>query len=117
MDIKKDMAEFGINAVGMLAGLSGSFVASVLDDKEFSFKNALFNVIIAVPLSAYGTMAVSEWMNWGDKPHYHGMIGLGLGICGKYVGKGILKIGKKFEKNPTQFIQNKGGVNDGSDNN
>lgn len=116
MDIKKELADLGINLVGMLAGISGSFVSSVLDEKEFSFRTAIFNVIIAVPLSAYGTMAVSEYLKWADKPQYLGLVGLALGICGKYVGRGILKLGRRFEKNPTSFIQNKGDINDDTTN-
>lgn len=115
MDIKKELADLGVNAVGMVAGLMGSFVTSVLDENEFSFKKSLFNVIIAVPLSAYGTTAVAHWMGWLDKPQYLGVVGLGLGICGKYIGRGILKLGKRFEKNPTSFVKNKGGYDDDTD--
>ena len=116
MDIKKELADFGINAVGMIGGISGSFVKSVLDETEFSFRRALLNVIIAVPLSAYGTMAVAFYFNIGNRPEYLGVIGLSLGMCGSYIGKGIMKLGKRFEKNPENYIsvkkQNKGGGSD-----
>lgn len=112
MDIKKELAELGVNVVGMVAGVAGSFVTSVLDEKLFSFRNALFNVIIAVPLSAYGTTAIAYYFNWLDKPQFLGVIGLGLGLCGRYIGRGILNLGKKFEKNPVKFIKTKGGADD-----
>ena len=38
MDIKKELADFGINAVGMVGGIAGSFVKSVLDETEFSYR-------------------------------------------------------------------------------
>lgn len=116
MDIKKELADFGINAVGMVGGIAGSFVKSVLDETEFSFRRAILNVIIAVPLSAYGTMAVALYFNISNRPEYLGVIGLALGLCGSYIGKGIMKLGKRFEKNPENYIsvkkQNKGGGSD-----
>lgn len=117
MDIKKELADFGINAVGMVGGIAGSFVKSVLDESEFSFRRSIFNVIIAVPLSAYGTMAAANYFGLEGKPEYLGVIGLALGMCGSFIGKGIMKLGKRFEKNPENYMPIKNNKNEKDDTN
>lgn len=104
MSIKQHLAEFGINAVGLVAGILGGFIAVVLNDNEISFRSAIAQILSAMGFSAYGTEIVVNWLSWEEKVSTIGLIGLCLGLSGILVAKGVLKIAESFSKNPVRFI-------------
>lgn len=107
MDIKSKLAEWGISAIALVAGLIGGFIAITMSEKETSFRNAVSQIITAAAFSGYGTEWVSKWFRLDFTPSIYGIIGLCLGICGMYVARGIIKIGKRFEANPTNILNKK----------
>lgn len=114
-DIKDLLHEWGLNAYAALAGLIGGFIAITMDEKQVSFRSALTQVASALAFSGYGTEWLAKWWNLENNPSTCGLLGLCLGICGLYLSRGVLKVGKKFSKNPINFIK-KGGDNDVADN-
>ena len=112
MDIKKLLADWGFNAVALVAGTIGSVVKLTLDDKEISFRSAIAQVSASMAFSGYGTEWLAKWFHLEANPSACGFLGLCLGICGLYVAKGVTKWGKKFEKDPESFIKTKGGLKD-----
>lgn len=107
MDIKDNLSEWGVNAIALIAGLMGGLVAIAMSEKVISFRSALSQVITAATFSGYGTEMLAKWWGLDSNPSVCGLIGLCLGICGMYVARGVIRIGKRFEKNPTNFLKNK----------
>lgn len=104
MSVKQYLAEWGINAVGLVAGLLGGVIAVVMNDKEIHFKSAVFKILSAVGFSAYGTEIVVGWLDWQEKVSTIGLIGLCMGISGFLFAKGVIKIMQYFSENPLSLI-------------
>lgn len=113
MSVKQTLAEWGINAVGLVAGLLGGVIAVVMNDKEIHFKSAIAQILSAVGFSAYGTEIVVGWLGWSEKVSTIGLLGMCLGLSGILFAKGVLKIASNFSDNPFSFInKNKGNDTD-----
>ncbi|MFT4062199.1 MAG: hypothetical protein QM642_07570 [Edaphocola sp.] len=107
--MKKGFSEWGVNAIAMLSGIVGSLISISVDEKEKSFRSAAAQLLCGAGFSGFGAEFLANWLKIADRPNVLGIIGLVLGIAGMYVAKGIIKMGKRFESNPTKFIKNKGG--------
>ncbi len=107
-DIKDLLSEFGINAVGALWGVSGAFVAVIINDKHQSFWKALGVIVAGFLIGAGGTNLLGHWFGI-ESTFVHGGLGFILGINGVRIINAIVKLGKKFEENPAGFINKKGG--------
>lgn len=107
MAFKELLAEWGLNPISIFAGAIGGLIAIVMNEKEFSFKQAIAKMLCALACSGWGTDWVISWLNWEEKISYIGMTGLFLGLCGISIAKGFMLIGKQFEKNPLTFLNKK----------
>lgn len=104
MSIKETLAEWGINAIALVAGFIGAFIAVTISEKEISFRSAMAQISCAIGFAGYGAEWLGQKLHLSGSPSACGLMGLVLGICGLYVARGIIKYGKAFEKNPTSFI-------------
>lgn len=109
MDIQERLSEWGVNAIATVAGMIGGLITIALNEKGMSFKSAIAQMLCAMAFSAFGTELFAKWLHLDSMPSICGLLGLILGLCGMFLAKGVLKVGKKFEKNPGQFIK-KGGT-------
>lgn len=109
MDIKERLAEWGINAIAAAASMVGGLIAITMNDKEISFRSAMAQILCAVGFAGFGAELFAKWLRLDAMPSVCGLLGLVLGLCGLFIAKGVLKIGKKFEKNPEAFIKKGGG--------
>lgn len=116
MNIQLVLAEWGINAIAMVAGTIGGYIILTLDNKEISFRNASCQIVSSMAFSGYGTEWLIKWFRLEPSPSATGFVGLCFGICGLYAAKGVIKWGQKFAKDPISFIKNKGGLNNDNSN-
>lgn len=103
--MKQIFSEWGINVVSLLAGMIGGVLHVVMDERTFSFKRALAQILAAMAFSGYGTEWLVHLLGWEDKVSVIGLIGLCLGICGIMLAKAVFGEGKKFEKNPLSYLK------------
>lgn len=102
-DLKKILAEWGINAIALAAGMVGSVLIITLSDKPMTFRFAMAQIVCGIAFSGYGTTVVVDIFHL-TAPGWIGLIGLALGLLGMHVAKGLIRIGKRFEKNPIDTI-------------
>lgn len=111
MDIKERLAEWGINAIASAGSMIGGLIALTTNDKEVSFRSAIAQMLCAVGFAGFGAEFVAKWLRLEAVPSVFGLLGLVLGICGLFIAKGFLYLGKEFAKNPRAFFK-KGGKDD-----
>lgn len=104
MSIKELFSEIGLSLVAVIGGIGGSLLSIVMNDKQISFKGAIAQMISGIMFSGYGTEFLLKWLHLEEKSSLVGLLGFCLGMCGMMVAKGVLKIGKRFERNPTKFL-------------
>jgi len=115
MDIKKQFAEWGINAIAAVAAFFGAIIYLTVSEKEFRFRESIGQVISALAFAGWGTEFVVKWLRQESSPSVCGLLGLAIGICGLFAAKGVIKLGKRFEADPAAFLTKKG-KNDVADN-
>lgn len=71
MNIKELLADWGINAIALVAAMIGGLLHVVMDENQFSYKSACAQILSATAFGGYGTEWLIKWLGWeevvGDK--------------------------------------------------
>lgn len=102
--MKKEVLQFlasvGLDAAALFAGLSGAVTTIYRTDRKLSIKETTGMLLVGMFAAGYLTPIISKWLNVSG-PMQNALSFL-IGMTGMHLVGGMLKIGRRFEKDPIQ---------------
>lgn len=112
---KAFLNEVGLEAAPLFAGLFGAVTTVYRSDRKLTMREIIGLLIVGMFTAGYLTPIIAKWLNI-SAPMQNALSFL-VGMIGMQVVGGVLKVGRKFEKDPEKTIRNfkTGGLTDDED--